>query len=260
MLVLAQLAAVDSSSLRSAGTGSKSTQDDYIEAGIVTADTHQSATTVITRAWNSGSSSSRLGDDNSVTFTKLGEQGTKPDVTKRRKKVVYRATTDKSIQPMAFNSKDKDASRNYTRNVEKNSSFRKKAYRPRSKSQIKLPSKLKPYKPTIIKVPSVVRATTPPPTLAPNLVNLNYGPSSFLTVPETALSTDKIESASDIKFGSTKSAESLDDNEVTTENRSFDQTIVLVIVGVVGAIGALLLVASRQIMKEMSDDKDLSDL
>ncbi|CAH0519340.1 unnamed protein product [Peronospora belbahrii] len=45
----------------------------------------------------------------------------------------------------------------------------------------------------------------------------------------------------------------------TTANRSFDQTIIVVSVGVVGAIGSLLMIVSRKVMKESRDDKDLED-
>ncbi|CAH0478147.1 unnamed protein product [Peronospora belbahrii] len=45
----------------------------------------------------------------------------------------------------------------------------------------------------------------------------------------------------------------------TTANRSFDQTIIVVSVGVVGAIGSLLMIVSRKVMKELRDDKDLED-
>ncbi|KAG6960421.1 hypothetical protein JG687_00008234 [Phytophthora cactorum] len=61
----------------------------------------------------------------------------------------------------------------------------------------------------------------------------------------------------------TSSAKALENKtksaSLVTENRSFDQTLVVVIVGVVGAIGALLMFVSRKVLKETGDDQDLED-
>ncbi|KAE9330978.1 hypothetical protein PF008_g15618 [Phytophthora fragariae] len=51
---------------------------------------------------------------------------------------------------------------------------------------------------------------------------------------------------------STKSAAS------TTSSRSLDETLVFVIVGVVGAIGALLMFVSRKVLQETGDDEELT--
>ncbi|CAI5726434.1 unnamed protein product [Hyaloperonospora brassicae] len=62
------------------------------------------------------------------------------------------------------------------------------------------------------------------------------------------------ESATDVLENSTKSASS---NVTST---SFDQTLVVVIIGVVGTIASLLLVLSRKVLKATGDDDDDIDL
>ncbi|KAI9984749.1 hypothetical protein PInf_006176 [Phytophthora infestans] len=111
---------------------------------------------------------------------------------------------------------------------------------------------------TPVSTPAPTRAPTPAPTPAPTQGPPR--PGSFDARPQSRSSSGSTEETVEQEFASTNAAKALENKSAAfgTDNRSFDQTLVVVIVGVVGAIGALLMVVSRKVLKETRDD-DLED-
>ncbi|CAI5715895.1 unnamed protein product [Peronospora effusa] len=97
-----------------------------------------------------------------------------------------------------------------------------------------------------------------PITHAPLSTSMVAGPSDHRTqgYPSSssrAPSASKEPDSTEVLENETKSAFS------TTASRSLDQTLVVVIIGVVGAIGTLVMFVSRRVLKEQDDDLYLED-
>ncbi|OWZ06352.1 RxLR effector protein [Phytophthora megakarya] len=131
-------------------------------------------------------------------------------------------------------------------------------------------------------LPQVTPAPTPKtpgptlPTTAASVHVLPPNPGTFEAKPTDWTSnsgSDKSKSWSNSgsndqsvegqSYEDTNSAKALENKtksaSLATSSRALDQTLVVVIVGVVGAIGALLMFVSRKVLKETGDDKDLED-
>lgn len=266
MQALALLAAADGRTIRRLKTDPESANVSNRKTGLVTTDKHQSTTVFIPRAWKSGSGS-WLHDEKSVSFTNLVKTNAEPCSDDHSTMLTFSASSNSPTQnrnhihkSYAFTKQTDDQySHDLTSDKEEDPSIRSNALRTEQLSN----DMTAPTKRHDGKVSSSVPSPAPSPTKTP-ANSIQETPLSFQAVLNTSFSSDSSKSndksESMTSFGSTKSAEALDnDNKsssLTDQTRLLDQKIVVVIIGIVGTIAVLLVFASRQVLREMGDDID----
>ncbi|KUF96884.1 Endopolygalacturonase 6 [Phytophthora nicotianae] len=249
------LTAVDGRTLRSLGTGSTSNLINQQEVGVVTTDSQQSTTTVTTRAWKSGSYSASQFDEKSVSFDSLVKTTTAPMERSTEQSKEESGSMDHEVQTPCAMDRDKSSSdagdAKQGDNDDDDGSF--DAYEKDESDDSSANSKSNDET-TSAKAPTPV--STPKPAQGPP------HPGSFDARPKSWSSSGSTEQTVEDQSYQTNSASALENRTksaaLVTDNRSFDQTLVVVIVGVVGAIGALLMFVSRKVLKE-TRDSDLED-
>ncbi|ETK95659.1 hypothetical protein L915_01428 [Phytophthora nicotianae] len=278
------LTAVDGRTLRSLGTGSTSNLINQQEVGVVTTDSQQSTTTVTTRAWKSGSYSASQLDEKSVSFDSLVKTTTAPMERSTEQSKEESGSMDHEVQTPCAMDRDKSSSDAgdakqgdnddddgsfdaYEKDESDDSSANSKSNDETTSAKGTTNKETTPAS-TPVPTPAPTPTPTPAPTAAPTPVSTPKPaqgpphPGSFDARPKSWSSSGSTEQTVEDQSYQTNSASALENRTksaaLVTDNRSFDQTLVVVIVGVVGAIGALLMFVSRKVLKE-TRDSDLED-
>ncbi|KAL7995077.1 hypothetical protein Plhal703r1_c48g0151401 [Plasmopara halstedii] len=255
--IMLMLMIADGRTLRGLKTGSDLESDDNQKVGVVATDTHQSTSVV---AWNPRRGT-KQSDEKSVSFDNLMNTNMMP-CPKNHSGMVMISTSKLTPTQIGDSNYKVIASRTQTDDHDKHGLLGSKI----SNEQL---SNNKPghTKRLHEEMPASFVPMTPSPTNTPTATFLDQKlPQSFHAVPESSLSSDfselEDERESISHSDTTKSAEALDNHQksssFTSETRSLEQSIVELIVIIIGTIAGLLAFASRQILKEMGDDDDAS--